>query len=299
MRAVVWHGRHDVRVETVADPAIEEPGDAIVRITSTGLCGSDLHLYEVMAPFMTPGDIVGHEPMGVVEAVGSGVQRFAARRPRRRAVQHLVWLMLHVLLRTPVAVRGDPEPRMGNGRQSVRLQQALRSGAGSAGRAASSAAADYGPISVPPGPPDDRFVYLSDVLPTAWQAVRYAGAPASTPWLVIGLGPIGDMCCRIAQHVGVETVDWRSTSSTTGWNGAAGVGVTVLDGREYDGEGGLLDVVQEFTGGRGAGRGDQAVGMEAHGAPLPPPRHKAIGAAARALSAKLMLQRRESIGYPR
>ena len=70
MKAVVWHGRHDVRVETVPDPTIREPGDAIVRITSTGLCGSDLHLYEVMAPFMTPGDIVGHEPMGIVEEVG-------------------------------------------------------------------------------------------------------------------------------------------------------------------------------------------------------------------------------------
>ncbi len=72
MRAVVWHGRRDVRVETVPDPSIEEPTDAIIRITSTGLCGSDLHLYEVMAPFMTEGDILGHEPMGIVEEVGAG-----------------------------------------------------------------------------------------------------------------------------------------------------------------------------------------------------------------------------------
>ena len=77
MRAVVWHGRRDVRVETVPDPTIDEPTDAIVRITSTGLCGSDLHLYEVMGPFMTAGDILGHEPMGIVEAVGSGVTHIA------------------------------------------------------------------------------------------------------------------------------------------------------------------------------------------------------------------------------
>ena len=71
MRAVTWHGKRDVRVDTVDDPTIEEPTDAIVRITSSGLCGSDLHLYEVLAPFMTPGDVLGHEPMGIVEAVGS------------------------------------------------------------------------------------------------------------------------------------------------------------------------------------------------------------------------------------
>src|SRR5690606_10783462 len=73
MKAAVWHGRRDVRVETVPDPTIGDPTDAIIRVTSSGLCGSDLHLYEVLAPFMTPGDILGHEPMGVVEAVGPGV----------------------------------------------------------------------------------------------------------------------------------------------------------------------------------------------------------------------------------
>ena len=73
MRAVTWHGKRDVRVDTVPDPQIERPTDAVVRITSTGICGSDLHLYEVLAPFMNPGDVLGHEPMGVVEEVGSEV----------------------------------------------------------------------------------------------------------------------------------------------------------------------------------------------------------------------------------
>ena len=73
MRAAVWHGRRDVRVESVPDPTIQHPDDAIIRVTSSGLCGSDLHLYEVMAPFMTPGDVLGHEPMGIVEAVGSAI----------------------------------------------------------------------------------------------------------------------------------------------------------------------------------------------------------------------------------
>ncbi|MGH3361305.1 MAG: alcohol dehydrogenase catalytic domain-containing protein [Nocardioides sp.] len=73
MQAVTWHGKRDVRVEEVADPRVEEPTDAVVRITSTAICGSDLHLYEVLGPFLTPGDILGHEPMGVVEEVGSEV----------------------------------------------------------------------------------------------------------------------------------------------------------------------------------------------------------------------------------
>ena len=83
MRAVVWHGQRDLAVEEVADPTIVEPTDAIVRITTTGLCGSDLHLYEVLAPFMTEGDILGHEPMGVVEEVGSAVGEL---RPGDRVV---------------------------------------------------------------------------------------------------------------------------------------------------------------------------------------------------------------------
>ena len=77
MKAVTWHGKRDVRVEDVPDPGIERPTDAIVRITSSGICGSDLHLYEVMGPFMSEGDILGHEPMGIVEEVGSAVPDLA------------------------------------------------------------------------------------------------------------------------------------------------------------------------------------------------------------------------------
>jgi len=73
MRAAVWHGRRDVRVESVPDPSIKQTTEAVVGVTSSGLCGSDLHLYEVMAPFMTEGDVLGHEPMGVVEEVGGDV----------------------------------------------------------------------------------------------------------------------------------------------------------------------------------------------------------------------------------
>src|SRR6476661_2615556 len=78
MKAVAWHGTHDVRVDTVPDPTIEQPTDAIIRVTSTGICGSDLHLYEVLGPFIDAGDVLGHEPMGIVEEVGAEVKHIAA-----------------------------------------------------------------------------------------------------------------------------------------------------------------------------------------------------------------------------
>src|SRR5215218_6596550 len=73
MKALVWHGKRDVRLDEVPDPKVEEPSDVVIKVTSSGLCGSDLHLYEVLTPFMTPGDILGHEPMGIVEEVGDEV----------------------------------------------------------------------------------------------------------------------------------------------------------------------------------------------------------------------------------
>ena len=102
MKAVTWHGRRDVRVDSTPDPVIEEPTDAIVRITSTAICGSDLHLYEVLGPFLDEGDILGHEPMGIVEEVGSGVDHIAAGRPCRHPLQHLLRPLLDV---RPAAVR--------------------------------------------------------------------------------------------------------------------------------------------------------------------------------------------------
>src|SRR5215204_7509609 len=192
MKAAVWHGKRDVRVETVPDPIIKEPTDAIVRVTSTGLCGSDLHLYEVMAPFMTEGDILGHEPMGIVEAVGSAVTGIA---PGDRVV-------------VPFNISCGHCTMCSTGLQSqCETTQVREHGTGAAlfgytklyGQVPGGQAellrvpqAQYGPIKVPDGPPDDRFVYLSDVLPTAWQAVRYAGLTNGNrggTLVVLGLGP--------------------------------------------------------------------------------------------------------------
>ncbi|MEU9799615.1 zinc-dependent alcohol dehydrogenase [Streptomyces sp. NPDC051000] len=265
MRALTWHGKRDVRVDTVPDPVIKEPTDVIVKITSTGLCGSDLHLYEVLGPFLDAGDILGHEPMGIVEEVGPDVTRV---RPGDRVV-------------IPFNVSCGSCHMCDQGLQSqCETTQVHEYGSGASlfgytklygqvpGGQAEYLRVPFGntlPIPVPAEGPDDRFVYLSDVLPTAWQAVEYAAIPPGGTVAVLGLGPIGDMASRIAAHrgaslvIGVDFVPERLRR-------AGGHGVHTLDLNVY-GEA-LADEVRGLTGGRGPDAVIDAVGMEAHGAPL-------------------------------
>src|SRR5947207_4142570 len=206
MKAVTYHGRRDVRVDTVPDPTIQEPTDAIIRITSTGLCGSDLHLYEVMGAFMDEGDILGHEPMGIVEAVGTEVTHIS---PGDRVVIPFNISCGHCYMcdqqlysqceTTQVREQGKGGALLGY----TKLYGQVPGGQAELLRVPQ---AQFGPIKVPEGPPDERFVYLSDVLPTAWQAVEYAGIPHGGSVAVLGLGPIGAMACRVARHRGAEQV---------------------------------------------------------------------------------------------
>ncbi len=260
MKALTWHGRRDVRVETVPDPRIEEPTDAIVRITTSGLCGSDLHLYELMGPFMEPGDILGHEPMGIVQEVGSEVQAIS---PGDRVVVPFQIACgtcfmcdqgLHTQCET-TQVHGT-----GMGAALFGYTKLYGEVPGSQAEYLRVPQAQFGPIKVPEGPSDDRFVYLSDVLPTAWQAVEYAAIPPGGTVAVLGLGPIGEMACRIARHrnyrvIGVDLVPERLARATAG-------GVEVVDIREQDD---VAETLRELTGGRGPDSVIDAVGMEAHG----------------------------------
>ena len=264
MRAVVWHGTEDVRVDQVADPVLREPTDAIVRITSTAICGSDLHLYRVLSMYMEPGDILGHEPMGIVEEVGSEVTHIA---PGDRVVLPFNIACGHCFMcshdlhsqceTTQVREHGKGAALFGY----TKLYGAVPGGQAEYLRVPQ---AHYGPVKVPDGPPDERFLYLSDVLPTAWQAVRYADVPDGGTLAIYGLGPIGQMCVRVAQALGVERV----------------IGVDLVPERnelarrygaeivEWSDDSDAALEIQDLTGGRGADSVIDAVGTEAHGAPV-------------------------------
>src|SRR5215210_2290378 len=206
MKAVAWHGKRDVRVDTVPDPSIEEPTDAIVRITSTGICGSDLHLYEVLGPFMGEGDILGHEPMGIVEEVGSEVTNMA--RGDRVVIPFNISCGHCYMCTKGLQSQCETTQVHEHGTGASLLGYTKLYGQVDGGQAEYLRVpqAHYGPIKIPDGPPDDRFLFLSDVLPTAWQAVAYAAVPKDGSLLVIGLGPIGEMCARIALERGCEKV---------------------------------------------------------------------------------------------
>ena len=284
MRALTWHGKRDVRVEEVPDPQLKEPTDAIVRVTTSGICGSDLHLYEVLGPFMGQGDILGHEPMGIVEEVGKDVTDL---RPGDRVVIPFQIACGHCFmcdqsLYTQCETTQVREQGMGAALFGFsKLYGEVPGGQAEYLRVPQ---AQFGPIKVPEGPPDDRFVYLSDVLPTAWQAVEYAGIPAGGSVVVLGLGPIGDMATRIAMHRGagqviaVDLVPERLERARRN-------GVDVLDLREHDD---IADTIRGLTGGRGPDSVIDAVGQEAHGSPAAKLAQDVTGLLPRPVAAKLM-----------
>jgi threonine dehydrogenase-like Zn-dependent dehydrogenase len=284
MKAVTWHGKRDVRVDQVPDPTIQAPTDAIVKITTTAICGSDLHLYEVMGPFMDEGDILGHEPMGVVEDVGSEVSTL---KPGDRVVIPFQIACGHCFmcdqgLQTQCETTQVRDQGMGAALFGyTKLYGEVPGGQAEYLRVPQ---AQYGPIKVPDGPPDERFVFLSDVLPTAWQAFEYADVPKGGSLVVLGLGPIGDMTCRIALQRGVETVIGvdlvPERLERVRQRGAAALDLSAEDD--------IVETIRELTDGRGPDSVIDAVGMEAHGAPVGKLAHNLVGFLPDALAAKLM-----------
>ncbi|QNE21412.1 glutathione-dependent formaldehyde dehydrogenase [Kribbella qitaiheensis] len=288
MKALTWQGKRKIEYSEVPDPVIQEPTDAIIEVTSTGICGSDLHLYEVMAPYLEPGDVLGHEPMGVVIETGSAVTNLKAGDrvviPFGIACGHC--FMCDRGLQSQCETTQVREEGMGAALFGyTRLYGQVPGGQAEYLRVPQ---AQYGPIIVPAGPADDRFVFLSDVLPTAWQAVEYAGVPDGGTLAVIGLGPIGDMAARIGLHrghrvIGIDLVPERLKR-------AQERGVEVL---EYSGD--VAEQVRQLTDGRGADSVIDAVGMEAHGSPKAQAAHKLVGLMPDALAEKMM----QTIGVDR
>ncbi|HEX2240542.1 MAG TPA: zinc-dependent alcohol dehydrogenase [Actinomycetota bacterium] len=260
MRAVVWHGKEDVRVEEVTDPKLEEPTDAIVRITSTAICGSDLHLYSKLSPVMKEGDVIGHEPMGIVEEVGSEVAHIA---PGDRVVVPFNiscgrCFMCGLEMYSQCETTQNTATKKGASLFGyTHLYGAVPGGQAEYLRVPQ---AHFGPIKVPEGPPDERFLYLSDVLPTAWQAVAYADVRQGSSVAVWGLGPVGQMAARVALHfgarlvIGIDKVPERLAM-------ARRHGVEAIDFTEVD----AVDAIKDLTEGRGADSVIDAVGMEADG----------------------------------
>jgi len=283
VKALTWQGNRDVRVEEVPDPKIEQPTDAIIEVTSSGICGSDLHLYEVLGAFIDPGDVLGHEPMGIVQEVGSEVTQI---KPGDRVVIPFNVSCGHCYT-CEKGLQSQCETTQvheyGTGASLLGYTKLYGQVPGGQAEYLRVPQAHYGPIKVPEGPPDDRFVYLSDVLPTAWQAVEYANVPDGGTVLVLGLGPIGEMCARVAQHkgaqvMGVDLVPERLVR-------ASSHGVRVLDLEDHDD---LPGAVRELTDGRGPVAVIDAVGMEAHGAPVGKLAHKLAGMLPDALAQPLI-----------
>lgn len=263
MKALTWQGRRSVSVEEVPDPTIQEPNDAIIEVTSTAICGSDLHLYEPLAPFLRKGDILGHETMGRVVEVGSETGDLAVGDrvviPFNISCGHC-WMcerQLFAQCETTQVREHDSGAALfgytelygavpGGQAELLRVQQA-----------------QFGPIKVPEEGPDERYLYLSDILPTAWQAFEFADVPAGGTLAVIGLGPVGQLAARIGlwagrRVIGIDLVPERLAT-------AADHGVEVIDVNECSD---VATAVRERTDGRGADATIDAVGMEAHGDPL-------------------------------
>jgi threonine dehydrogenase-like Zn-dependent dehydrogenase len=263
MKAVTWHGKEDVRVDNVPDPKIEEPTDAIVRITSTAICGSDLHLYSVLGMWLEEGDIIGHEPMGVVEEVGPEVEHVS---PGDRVVMPFNISCGHCFMceRQLYAQCETTQVREYDKGASLfgytKLYGEVPGGQAEYLRVPQ---AHFGPIKVPEGPPDERFLYLSDILPTAWQAVDFAEIPEGGTVAVYGLGPVGQFCTRIARQKGAERVLGVDLVPER-LEMARRHGVEVLNLEEHDD---IVAAIRELTDGRGPDSVIDAVGMEAHGAP--------------------------------
>jgi threonine dehydrogenase-like Zn-dependent dehydrogenase len=284
MKALTWHGKRDVRVDTVPDPTIEQPNDAIIRVTSTGLCGSDLHLYEVLGPFLGEGDILGHEPMGDVVEVGSEITNLKIGDrvvvPFNISCGHC-W-MCEQGLQTQCETTQNRD--QGMGASLFGYTKLYGQVAGGQAEFLRIPQAQYGPITVPDGPADDRFLFLSDVLPTAWQAVQYAQIPDGGSVAVLGLGPIGEMSTRIAQHLGAETVIGVDLVPER-LARAAAHGAHTIDLSATDD---LAEAVRALTAGRGPDSVIDAVGMEAHGSPVGKLAHTLAGAMPDAIAAKVM-----------
>lgn len=265
MRALTWQAPGKVEVIDVPKPTIQDSTDALIRVTSTAICGSDLHLYGVLGPYMGKNDVLGHEFMGIVEEVGSDVSNL---KPGDRVVVPFniscgkCWMCSRGFF---AQCETTQNTKYDKGASLFGFSKMYGEVPGGQAEYVRVPHADFGPVKVPEGFADERALYLSDILPTAWQGVKWANVPQGGSLAVIGAGPIGQLAIRSAKLQGnaeniiaVDLVDERLELARQ-W------GAQTIDLRDVDSVG---DAIRDLTGGRGADSVLDAVGMEAHGNPV-------------------------------
>ncbi|BDI22122.1 zinc-dependent alcohol dehydrogenase [Herbiconiux sp. L3-i23] len=281
MRALTWQGSTKVSVETVPDPTIIEPTDAVIRVTSTAICGSDLHLYDVMAPYLAKGDILGHESMGVVEEVGLGVTNLA---PGDRVVVPFT-ISCGTCFFCAQGLQSQCETYQnvdhGTGTDLYGYTELYGSVPGGQAEYLRVRRADYNPIKVGADLPDERYLFLSDILPTAWQGVQYANVPAGGTLAVLGLGPVGQFATRIGKHLGYRVLAVEPEAERRAM--AERHGIETFDLTDT-----VWDELRDLTDGRGPDSVIDAVGMEAHGNPVASFTHKLVPLLPERIAKKMM-----------
>ena len=281
MKAVTWQGKRSISVATVPDPKIEEPTDAIVRITSTAICGSDLHLYELFGPFLDAGDILGHEPMGVVVEVGKDVTTLAVGDrvvvPFNIACGHC--FMCRSGLQSQCETTQVRE--YGTGAALFGYTKLYGQVPGGQAELLRVPFAEYNTVRVGVDLPDERYLFLSDILPTAWQGVEYAQVPDGGTLAVMGLGPVGQFAARIGVQRGYRVLAIDPVPERRAMAERHGVDTFELTDD-------VIDRLRDLTDGRGADAVVDAVGLEAHGNPGVKFAQQAVGLLPDAIAQKVM-----------
>jgi threonine dehydrogenase-like Zn-dependent dehydrogenase len=268
MKAVCWFGKHDVRVETVPDPEIQNPRDAIVKITATAICGSDLHLYNGMVPSMQAGDILGHEFMGEVVEVGSGVTNLAVGDrvvvPFPIACGNCIACQDGRYAHCENSNPNGPMAEMMWGRSPCGIfgySHLLGGFPGGQAQYVRVPFADVGPIKVPRnGLSDEQVLFLSDIFPTGYMAAENCNIQPGDVVAVWGCGPVGQFCIKSAFLFGAERVIAIDRFPQRLAMARDEGGAETIDYEKED----VYDRLTEMTAGRGPDACIDAVGMEAH-----------------------------------
>ena len=261
MRALTWQHDQDVSIEEVPDPVVQDPTDAVIRVTSAAICGSDIHLFDLFGPFLGKGDVLGHETMGIVEEVGSAVTKV---KPGDRVVVPFViacgtcWMCERGLT---TQCETTQQRETGSGAALYGYTKLYGEVPGGQAERLRMPFADFNAIPANAPLPDVRYLFLSDILPTAWQGVQYADVPEGGTLAVLGLGPVGQFATRIGKHLGYRVLGVDPVQERRAMADRHGI-------ETFDLTDDVLDRLRAATDGRGPDSVLDAVGSEAHGNPL-------------------------------